>query len=76
MVSAFCERLGWLDLETLVTRFQSRVFYGVRQEIVALTEIPYIKGKGLGSSGICLLRRVSAALGRALPLSTGSRARC
>lgn len=45
MVSAFCERLGWLDLETLVTRFQSRVFYGVRQEIVALTEIPYIKGK-------------------------------
>eukprot|EP00798_Chlamydomonas_sp_ICE-L_P002967 gene2967-12975_t len=42
MVAAFCERLGWADLEVLVTKFQGRVFYGVRQ-IVALTEIPYVK---------------------------------
>ncbi|KAI3468240.1 hypothetical protein Pfo_024903 [Paulownia fortunei] len=43
MVSVFCERLGWHDLESLVTKFQNRVSFGVRAEIVELTAIPYIK---------------------------------
>ncbi|KAH7283331.1 hypothetical protein KP509_34G001800 [Ceratopteris richardii] len=43
MVSAFCERLGWHDLEGLVSKFQSRVCFGVRAEIVELAEIPYVK---------------------------------
>lgn len=44
MVSAFCERLGWSDLELLITHFTGRVHYGVRSEILALTEIPFVKG--------------------------------
>ncbi|GIL88385.1 hypothetical protein Vretifemale_16356, partial [Volvox reticuliferus] len=44
MVAAFCERLGWADLEVIIAKFQSRVWYGVRPEVVALTEIPYVKG--------------------------------
>ncbi|XP_024986361.1 helicase and polymerase-containing protein TEBICHI [Cynara cardunculus var. scolymus] len=44
MVSVFCERLGWHDLESLVAKFQNRVSFGVRAEIVELTTIPYIKG--------------------------------
>ncbi|KNA12473.1 hypothetical protein SOVF_125610 [Spinacia oleracea] len=44
MVSVFCERLGWLDLEGLVAKFQNRVSFGVRAEIVELTTIPYVKG--------------------------------
>ncbi|KAL8063378.1 hypothetical protein ABFX02_01G023200 [Erythranthe guttata] len=44
MVSVFCERLGWHDLESLVAKFQNRVSFGVRAEIVELTAIPYIKG--------------------------------
>ncbi|EOA15743.1 hypothetical protein CARUB_v10006788mg [Capsella rubella] len=44
MVSVFCERLGWHDLEGLVAKFQNRVSFGVRAEIVELTSIPYIKG--------------------------------
>uniref|UniRef100_A0A803LBW8 Helicase and polymerase-containing protein TEBICHI n=1 Tax=Chenopodium quinoa TaxID=63459 RepID=A0A803LBW8_CHEQI len=44
MVSLFCERLGWLDLEGLVAKFQNRVSFGVRAEIVELTTIPYVKG--------------------------------
>ncbi|PIN15386.1 DNA-directed DNA polymerase [Handroanthus impetiginosus] len=44
MVSVFCERLGWDDLESLVAKFQSRVSFGVRAEIVELTAIPYVKG--------------------------------
>ncbi|EXC32791.1 DNA polymerase theta [Morus notabilis] len=44
MVSVFCERLGWHDLEGLVAKFQNRVSFGVRSEIVELTTIPYVKG--------------------------------
>ncbi|CAI9093473.1 OLC1v1028975C1 [Oldenlandia corymbosa var. corymbosa] len=44
MVSVFCERLGWHDLEGLVAKFQNRVCFGVRAEIVELTTIPYVKG--------------------------------
>ncbi|XP_052209368.1 helicase and polymerase-containing protein TEBICHI isoform X2 [Diospyros lotus] len=44
MVSVFCERLGWHDLEGLVSKFQNRVSFGVRAEIVELTTIPYVKG--------------------------------
>ncbi|XP_010546537.1 PREDICTED: helicase and polymerase-containing protein TEBICHI [Tarenaya hassleriana] len=44
MVTVFCERLGWHDLESLVAKFQNRVSFGVRAEIVELTNIPYVKG--------------------------------
>ncbi|XP_042498308.1 helicase and polymerase-containing protein TEBICHI isoform X2 [Macadamia integrifolia] len=44
MVSSFCERLGWHDLEGLVAKFQNRVSFGVRAEIVELTTIPFVKG--------------------------------
>lgn len=43
MVSVFCERLGWHDLEGLISKFQNRVSFGVRAEIVELTTIPYVK---------------------------------
>lgn len=43
MVSVFCERLGWHDLEGLVAKFQNRVSFGVRAEIVELTTIPFVK---------------------------------
>lgn len=36
MVGAFCARLGWTDLEALVTKFQQRVFFGVRPEVSLL----------------------------------------
>ncbi|CAL9781603.1 unnamed protein product [Musa acuminata subsp. burmannicoides] len=44
MVSVFCERLGWHDLQGLVAKFQNRVSFGVRAEIVELTTIPHVKG--------------------------------
>ncbi|KAM0973689.1 hypothetical protein ACFX2C_016979 [Malus domestica] len=43
-LTMFCERRGWHDLEGLVCKFQNRVSFGVRAEIVELTTIPYIKG--------------------------------
>ncbi|KAJ3673940.1 hypothetical protein LUZ60_005932 [Juncus effusus] len=44
MVSVFCQRLGWHDLEGLIAKFQNRVSFGVRAEIAELTTIPYVKG--------------------------------
>lgn len=44
MVAVFCERLGWNDLEGLVAKFQNRVSFGVRAEVVELTNIPFVKG--------------------------------
>ncbi|CAH9090445.1 unnamed protein product [Cuscuta epithymum] len=55
MVAVFCERLGWQDLEGLVSKFQNRVSFGVRAEIVELTNIPYVKGsraRALYKSGL------------------------
>ncbi|KAF1858617.1 hypothetical protein Lal_00044650 [Lupinus albus] len=44
MVAVFCERLGWNDLEGIVAKFQNRVSFGVRAEVVELTTIPFVKG--------------------------------
>ncbi|WVZ89441.1 hypothetical protein U9M48_035849 [Paspalum notatum var. saurae] len=55
MVSAFCQRLGWHDLEGLVAKFQNRVSFGVRAEIAELTSIPFVKGsraRALYKSGL------------------------
>lgn len=43
MLAAFCNRIGWLDLEALITTFQSRVLHGVRTEMLDLMEIPRVK---------------------------------
>ncbi|KFM26455.1 DNA polymerase theta [Auxenochlorella protothecoides] len=43
MLAAFCERLQWQDLEMLVSKFQARVLQGVRPELLALTEIPFVR---------------------------------
>ncbi|XP_078170110.1 helicase and polymerase-containing protein TEBICHI-like [Carex rostrata] len=44
MVSVFCQRLGWSDLEGIISKFQNRVSFGVRAEIAELTIIPSVKG--------------------------------
>lgn len=53
MLAAFCERLQWQDLEMLVSKFQARVLQGVRPELLALTEIPFVRvsqqGRGVGA---------------------------
>nr|CAB3461938.1 unnamed protein product [Digitaria exilis] len=64
MVSAFCQRLGWSDLEGLVGKFQNRVSFGVRAEIAELTSIPFVKGsraRALYKSGL----RTPAAIAEA-----------
>ncbi|KAL3691255.1 hypothetical protein R1sor_004906 [Riccia sorocarpa] len=64
MVTGFCQRLGWHDMEGLVSKFQSRVSFGVKAEIVELTEIPFVKGsraRGLYKAGLRTIQAVAEA---------------
>ena len=44
MLASFCERSGFVLLELLLSKFQGRVFHGVRPEVVVLTAIPGVRG--------------------------------
>ena len=43
MLSTFCSRIGWTDLEVLIRQFQSRVLHGVLPEMLQLMEVPRVK---------------------------------
>lgn len=63
MVGAFCARLGWTDLEALVTKFQQRVFYGVRPEVRQPRLCPGVcVGGGKGGAFQCLASLIVSKL--------------
>lgn len=39
MITVFCNRLGWFNLEMLVHQFQSRLTFGVQRQLVDLVRI-------------------------------------
>ena len=39
MITVFCNRLGWFNLEILVNQFQSRLTFGVQRQLVDLVRI-------------------------------------
>ena len=39
MVTVFCIRLGWINLEILLAQFQSRLTFGVQRELIDLVRI-------------------------------------
>ena len=39
MVTAFCSRLGWSNMELLLAQFQSRLSFGVQRELVDLVRV-------------------------------------
>ena len=39
MVTVFCSRLGWTNLELLLAQFQSRLTFGVQRELVDLVRV-------------------------------------
>ena len=39
MVTVFCNRLGWTNLEILLAQFQSRLTFGVQRELVDLVRL-------------------------------------
>ena len=44
MVTVFCNRLGWKNLELLLSQFQSRLMFGVERELCDLVRISLLNG--------------------------------
>ena len=44
MVTVFCDRLGWNNLELLIGQFQSRLEFGVQRELVDLCRLLSVDG--------------------------------
>ena len=44
MVTVFCNRLGWKNLELLLSQFQSRLMFGVERELCELVQVSLLNG--------------------------------
>lgn len=44
MVTVFCNRLGWTNLELLLSQFQSRLTFGVERELCELVKVSLLNG--------------------------------
>ncbi len=44
MVTVFCNKLGWKNLELLVSQFQNRLLFGVERELCDLVKISLLNG--------------------------------
>jgi len=45
MVTVFCARLGWSNLELILGQFQSRLTFGVQRELCDLVRISALNGQ-------------------------------
>ena len=45
MVTVFCKRLGWHNLELLLAQFQARLTFGVQRELVDLVRVSLLNGQ-------------------------------
>ena len=44
MVTVFCNKLGWANLELLLSQFQSRLTFGIERELIDLVKISLLNG--------------------------------
>ncbi|XP_059382324.1 DNA polymerase theta isoform X1 [Carassius carassius] len=64
MVTVFCNRLGWHNLELLLSQFQSRLSFGVQRELCDLVRISLLnaqRARTLHSSGFVTVAEVARA---------------
>ena len=64
MVTVFCSRLGWKNLELLLGQFQSRLTFGVERELCDLVQISALNGsraRALYNAGFHTLSAVATA---------------
>ncbi|CAH1246909.1 POLQ [Branchiostoma lanceolatum] len=85
MVTVFCNRLGWHNLELLLSQFQSRLTFGVQRELVELVRISLLNGlraRTLFNAGFHTVAMLAAAevrdvelvLRNAAPFKSGRKA--
>lgn len=64
MVTVFCNRLGWHNLEMLLSQFQSRLSFGVQRELCDLVRISLLNAqtaRTLYSAGLLTVADVAHA---------------
>eukprot|EP00727_Mastigamoeba_balamuthi_P012841 m51a1_g818 hypothetical protein (902) ;mRNA; f:693945-697177 len=64
MMVSFCKRLGWWDLETLLSTYVKRLNWGVKPDILPLTEVKGIgrtRARALWNSGFRTVKAIAAA---------------
>ncbi|XP_051955801.1 DNA polymerase theta-like [Xyrauchen texanus] len=85
MVTVFCNRLGWHNLELLLSQFQSRLSFGVQRELCDLVRISILnaqRARMLYSSGFVTvadvaradITEVEKALRKAIPFKSSRQA--
>nr|XP_055035829.1 DNA polymerase theta isoform X1 [Misgurnus anguillicaudatus] len=85
MVTVFCNRLGWHNLELLLSQFQSRLSFGVQRELCDLVRISLLnaqRARTLYSSGFVTVAEVARgdvadvekALRKAIPFKSSRQA--
>ncbi|XP_036445013.1 DNA polymerase theta [Colossoma macropomum] len=64
MVTVFCNRLGWHNLELLLSQFQSRLSFGVQRDLCDLVRISLLnaqRARALYSAGLVTVAEVARA---------------
>uniref|UniRef100_A0AAV2LMJ9 DNA polymerase theta n=1 Tax=Knipowitschia caucasica TaxID=637954 RepID=A0AAV2LMJ9_KNICA len=85
MVTIFCKRLGWHNLELLLSQYQTRLSFGVQRELVDLVRVSILnatRARALFAQGLCTVaelaratvENVEKALRNAVPFKSSKRA--
>uniref|UniRef100_A0A087YNZ5 DNA polymerase theta n=1 Tax=Poecilia formosa TaxID=48698 RepID=A0A087YNZ5_POEFO len=85
MVTVFCKRLGWHNMELLLSQYQTRLSFGVQRELVDLVRISLLnaaRARALYAQGLCTVAEVARAtvpdvekaLRNAVPFKSSKRA--
>ncbi|XP_076583956.1 DNA polymerase theta [Chaetodon auriga] len=85
MVTVFCKRLGWHNMELLLSQYQTRLSFGVQRELVDLVRVSLLnatRARTLYAQGFCTVAElaratvadVEKALRNAVPFKSSKRA--
>ena len=64
MVTVFCNKLGWTNLELLLSQYQSRLTFGIQRELCDLVRLSLLnafRARLLYGSGFASVAAVAAA---------------
>ncbi|KAM9314831.1 DNA polymerase theta [Pholidichthys leucotaenia] len=85
MVTVFCKRLGWHNMELLLSQYQTRLSFGVQRELIDLVRVSLLnatRARALYAQGLCTIAElaratvadVEKALRNAVPFKSSKRA--
>lgn len=64
MITVFCKRLGWHNMELLLSQYQTRLSFGVQRELVDLVRVSLLnatRARALYAQGLCTVAELARA---------------